>query len=736
MRPSLLRGGLAFGAFAFVAIFGTILSAELPQWRIAAQVAFGLPLAAWAVLRLWRGRRPLDIPIAAALALFAVVALMARDVQGGLEMLGGAVAWALLFWAMSDIRSPTTRAAIALGVVSAVTAWLVVFAVRWIGEKVTWVANGGGVPNLVESTQTLLWLTTNVVPVLVLLGFAFLGYLPSRPASRLLTVLFAGASVVTVPMSGGRAGWLGLVAAGLTLFAFRVARRRTWRADLGGRTAAVAVAGVAAVVLVVVVAGGRALETSGISSRLPLWEQAVSILAADPLTGGGPGSYAWLRLEHVDPLAAPVPAVLAHNVPLQTLSDGGVLMFVGLSAVLAALAHAAWRRRSAMSTADRRTAAVLIGFGAVCLLDDHSSLPAIAAMAVTLAAWLVSPAATSPVTVPTVRRLPAGTVPAVVTAVVAGALMLAVPAVWSADLARVQAASGRQAMLRGDYDAAAEAFDRAIVAYPERPNYHLSAGMAYALAGDVATADSRYRRATELAPADARGWGARAALAVDEDLRHDLAARAAAAPSRDPRYAFALGSLLMADDDSAASAAFARAVIRLPAVIAVIRTQAGDGVADDVAEATANLLERAGMTNRAQGAYVLDELALADDDDVRSLPAAWDAVRLLRAGDREGAEAAAREAIEHARYAASTWEAARALAESECDEQAAEAAIVLATLSPGGRASYRDDLVYVASDLSYREPGLGSYQPIPPPFEGADLRWPDAFLGGVRECQR
>lgn len=731
------RLGLVLGSFAYVGAFGTILPAEFPEVRIVAQLLFGLPLAAWGVVRLGRRRTALDLPIALALVLFLLVALFSRDVQGSFEMLAGALAWALLFWLMTDLRSPSARGSVAMGVVGALTAWLAVFAVRWGTEKVTWVANGGGMPNLVESSQTLFWLTTNVAPALTLLGLGFLGYLPRSPASRVLVMLFVAASIVTVPMSGGRAGWLGLLVVGIALPLLRGFERVSLRLD---RRVAIAI-GVAAVasILAVVTVGGRALDASGLSARLPLWTEALSILAADPLTGGGPGTYSWLRLEHVEPYHSPVPAVLAHNVVLQTLADGGPLLFMALAIVVGAAARTAWRRRGHMPERDRRVTAVLIGFAAVSLLDDHSSLPAVAAMVVTLAAWLVVPsearlqaAGEQP---NRTHRWTGGRRRAALIAVVAVVAVVSIPAAWRVDVARAEAHAGRLLMLRGDFDAAIGSFGRAIDAYPARPNYHMSAGMALALDGQLDAARDRYRRATELAPADARGWGALAALATTDEDRLAFAYRAAAAPTSDPRYAYVLGEALAARGDAEAPVAFARAITRGPGTALALRDR-GSGSADagaavDYAIENAPALGAEARIDHRRVRWDLALAAFAPDDD---LPPAWRAVGALQRADLSAAEAALAEAIQTDRFATRTWEAAMAVARYRCDEEADRAAATLAGLSPGGSARPRGELVYRTSDLAYRETGLASYQPVLPPYDAALLTWPDAFVGEPSDC--
>ncbi len=725
------RLALAFGAFVFIGILGTILPAEFPAARLAAQILYGVPLAAWAVARLGRRRTPVDIPIVVALLAFVVVALASRDVQGSLEMLAGALAWAVLFWLMADVRSPATRGALAMGAGGAITAWLAIFAVRWTGEKVTWMTNGGGMPNLVESTQTLFWLTTNVVPVLVLLGIGVIAYLPRDRGSDLIRWPFMALAVLTVPMSGGRAGWLGLVVAGLALLVMRHSGRISVRPT---RTVAIGavMAFTAAALLTATVAGGRALDVSGLTSRLPLWGEALAILASDPLTGGGPGTYSWLRLEHVPEYQTPLAAILAHNVLLQTLADGGLLLLAGLALVVGAVLVSAFRARRTFTGSDHQALAVLIGFGAMSLLDDHSALPAVAAMAVTLASWVVSGSEHEAVAAPAPER--SGTQERrrrlAMLAVAGVVAVVSVPAAARVDLARVEAHTGRAEALRGEYNRASEAFARAISLYPDRPNYHLSAALTLALEGRRDEARDQYRRASELAPADARAWGGLAALATSDEDRLDLARRAAEAPNLDPRFAFSYGDALLAAAEADALVAFARAVAKGPTTIVPLMDTSLDPrrVADEVLARLDQLAAEA----RTDPDQIRWDLALAGLVDADDLGPAWRAVRALQDGDMTAAQAAVDEAIADDPLSSRTWLAARAVAEHRCDDDAAASARALAALTPGGVSRGRAEPIYRSNDLAYREPGLASYQPVPPPYDAAALDWPAAFLDPPR----
>jgi tetratricopeptide (TPR) repeat protein/O-antigen ligase len=720
-----LRIGLLVWSFAFVGVFGTLLPAASPEIRVVTQVLYGGSLALWAALRLGRARGPLDLPILVFLLSLLVASLLSRDMLGSLNMLGGGLAFALLFWLMADVRSATHRGSIALGVTGAITAWLVTFAIRWSLEKVDWVANGGGMPNLLESAQTLFWLTTNAVPMLTLVGLGFIGYLPRGAGSRVLSGAFIVASAITVPMSGGRAAWLGLGAAALVWYALRSGRARS---VLTTRRILVAAAAVAAIPFLVTALGVTGPYVTGLSARLPLWTEAVAIFAADPLSGGGPGTFAWLRLEHIPAYHVPVPAMLAHNVAIQTLADGGLLLLAGFALAAGWTLSVMWQRRHELSERDRRTVAVLVGFAVASLLDDHSSLPAITAMVVTLVAWVTTSPADDPRPAGRWHR-------AAMYAVVGLIAIVALPAVARVDLGRLDAAAGRAAITLGDVRGGGAAFSSAADWYPANAQYHLSLGLALAMDGRDDDARASYQRAADLAPGDARAWGGLAELAADESERRALLSIAAARPTSDPQFAYRLGAALEAEDRLVeAQQAYAHAVARLPSLILTLQPGTAPTSRSGVAEAALRTVQELGADARLSADQTAWDLALAGVETQARLPLAWQAVVAIQQDKLEAADAALRQAIANDRWAPQTWRVARALAEVSCDSRSLNEAVELLGLLPGGRTAPDPHVVQRAPDLPYREEGLGDYQPIESTIPPRHFEWPGAYLEPTTRC--
>ena len=707
----------------FVGVLGTVLPHQDASLRIAAQLIALPVLLAGAALAMRRRPTPLDVPLVLALILYAVVSVASSDPTGSLQTAGMAAGWALLFVVMVEVgRHPWLRSPVALAVGMTITAWLAILAVTWIIEKVTWVRLGGGVPNVFESTQSIVWLTVNVIPVLALLGAPFLAYLPPGRPATILRVAFAIAAALTIPMSGGRAAWVGLVAAAIalvTLGGLGSLRR------LSPRVALPLAAGfIGASATAVVLFGDRLFTLAGLSARWPLWSQAIGIATADPLTGGGPSTFSWLRLTHADDYATRVPAILAHDVPLQTLADGGALLGLALLLLVGGVAWVAWRLRRSLSAGGRWAVAALVGLAVTSLLDDHSSLPAVSAMAVTLAAWVV---AEMPADRPS--RVPAWLLPSVAAVL----LLVAVPFAARVDFARLEAESGRASALDGDLGAATFRFEAASQLYPENALYRLEAGIVMALAGDTTEAASQFRAAAQLSSGDPRPLGALADLATSPEERVDLLHRAARLTGDDPRYSYRLGLALLEQDAAGWQAALARAVTIDSTILARLEDEVGSEMAGEVISHVPAVGSELAARLRLDVALLNDDLALYADAEPAS--SAHRAVAAQLDGRLDTANELLAEVASERPYAAQTWDAAAYVARQACEASAYRNAMLLRFWSPGGaRSSLPGGPLRTSLDLAYREIGLGAYQPGDVDRDPLRLGWPAGIVGEARDC--
>jgi tetratricopeptide (TPR) repeat protein len=725
---SLAALGLQLWVFLFLGFFGSELLAAEPGLRIATQVLFGLPLAVWAVLRLRGPFRPIDWAIGAALVALTITALFSADRQGSLDSVGLAIAWALLFWAMRDIgQSERLRRAVAVAGAYAFVLWLVLAAGFWIAEKVAWIQAVGGVPNL-ESAQVFIWGTANAFPIMSLLAAGFLVALPAGRARRLLWIVWAGASIVVVPLSAGRAGWLGIVMAAIAFEAFRgwplVRGAASWLRSRGFLAPALGVAGLAAVVVgAVIVIRGADPSAADLATRFRIWNEGLAMLAADPLTGGGPTTFSWLRLTHVPDYGYAVPVRLAHNVVVQTLADGGLLLGAAFASLLAVLAVTLWHGRRRLGAAGRAWAAIMLGYGAAALLDDFSSLPAIIAAVVILAAWAVA-AAEGPGKVAEPARLQSlgrFGLPALVALLALGIG----PSLVGMESARLVAADARQAALDDRWPEAEAAFRSAVDRYPGNAGYRMGLGLALARLGRADEALSQYEWARDLSPGDARAWGGVAALTEDAASRVELLDAASRRTSTDPQYAFRLGGAL-ADTPDRAVDAFALATVIDPSRILAVPA----AVRSEVEARVPSLVESLSGVIPLEPDAIQWDLGLADGTLPADAGPAWRAVAAAESGDWPRARGALREAREAAPYASRTLLATAAVARVECDRATYDAArSVIGVYRPP-----RTTELAITRDYPYRDQGLGSYQPMAEPPYPQPAEWPWSLVGDPPAC--
>lgn len=718
----------------FVAIVGTYLSTWVVGVRVPAILLWVVPLLGWAALRLRGPRDGLDLAVAVALLAHLGVSLASRDALGSLEASGMALAFALLFWAARDVAGrPGWRQRIVLGVVIGIAPWLWAAAVAWIGEKVTWVALGGGMPNL-ESNQVFVWGTTNAYPTLVLLGLAFAAQIEGdRP--RLVARLALGLpALVVVPLSTGRAGWLGLAVA-LVVLASLAASPGRWRAGIAaaarrlpGGGVAVVVLAVALLVVVTGALGGRIGEViaSNLDSRARIWGQAAGIFLADPLTGSGPGTFSWVRLEHVPPFTDPIGVVLTHSVPLQVLADGGLVLGLGLGLCVLAWLWALASGLPRTTPAHRWAAAGVLGVAAASLLDDFSTLPAVTAATVTLAAWALPAPRLAPRLAPRYARPVRWSLIGAVALVAAAAVLPTV----QVERARLAAESARAAALAGRWADAVEGYAVAAEALPSMGAYHLGLGFARAQLGDHEGAREAYERVRSLAPGDPRSYGALAALADEPEERRALLSEAVRR-STDPRHAWALGDLLAGDGDAAgAVAAYARAVVLRPDLLRLL-PETGELGRREVAAAVPAAAERAGSLGSLPVRQPAWDTGLAMGQLPPDAPPAWEAVLAASAGELGRARELLADARAVSPHDQSTLLADAFVATASCDPEAAEATLRRIGWSPT-EASER---LRVERDPIYRELSLGSQLPpaaveLPPA-----PRWPLGLVPAVQTCR-
>jgi len=717
MIRALPRMALQLWIVLFIVFFGAEAVHLEPTLRLITQVLYGVPLAVWALLRLRGPADRLDWAVLGVLVVFALVCILSRDRTESLGTLALATAYAAWFGLMrraGDLRAPIVVAvATGLGLTLAFNAYLL------IREKVDWYVAVGSAP--LEGVVTFPWESVNALPILVLIAVPFVAWVEPGRVRVLLAVVVGLSAVVVIPISQGRAGWTGLAVGALVLAALLpVTRRRV--ASFPRRRVATAGAAVATIGLLGLVAlAPRLVSAIGESGRLLLWEQALNAFAASPLIGSGPGVYAWVRIEH-PPAAADLLAVrLPHNVPLLTLFEGGVLLFVAMGAVLATWIATAFRAGRARGWQELLGLAALAGFGVASLLDDFSYLPAVIAAVLALAALLVPAQA--------IGRTPGWLAPAAF----AIATVLALPNAIAVDVARGAAQDARTSMAKAAYGDAVASFGVATRSHPENGGYWLGLGMAAAYSRDSEQAVAAYERSIQVAPGDPRGRAALAHLgpAIEEVERLKAAA---ARTLDDPQEAARLGAALAARGDvNAATHAWGRAVALRPEILRLLPYESAGILMQSVANEAATAIRANPRPGVRENEAAIWDIALALDELPADAEPAWRAVDAARHGDVQAASDLAADAVAAAPYEARGHQATAAVAAFACDAEAERQALELERKGVGAYVEPEPEPRAVR-EFVYREASLGPSQPPGARLDLAVERWPWSLVDRPAEC--
>jgi tetratricopeptide (TPR) repeat protein len=707
----------------FIVFFGAEVVHLEPNLRVITQLLYGVPLVAWAA---WRLRGPydrLDWAVLGLLGVYLVVCLLSRDPTESIGTLALATAFAAWFLLMrrvgTDRATIVTAAATGLAITLAYNAFLLV------QEKVQWYQAVGGAP--FEGRMTFPWESVNALPMLVLAAVPFVAWVERSQLRMALGAIVALSALVVVPISLGRAGWLGLVIAGVT---FAVIHPRTMRLagslQIRSRVILAVFAAVLAVV-VIAIAGPRLWRAVAESGRGLLWEQGVAIAADNIVDGVGPGIYSWARLEYPPPAADLLELRLVHNVPIGILIDGGVLLALGLMGAGVAYAMTAARTPIGWSMSRRIGVSCLIGFLAAFTLDDVSYLPALTALVLTIAA----------LEVPIVEETPSAPLAAwrglVLPAMLALATVIAMPKVVAVDMARIHGQAGRAAMVDGRYDDARAEFEAAAAAHPESGGYWLGLGMAQAYDGNTTAAIDAFRRAIAASPGDPRGYAALAAL----DPPADEVAMLRAAADRtlgDPQFAVRLGSALVDRGNlDGAVQAWGRAVELQPQLLRLLPYGDSGIDAASVAGEALRIIESEPRPGPHENEVELWDIGLAIDDLPADAEPAWRAVDAARHGDLATAQQLADEAVQAAPYEAHGYQARAAIAAFECDPEAERAALSLERIAVNAWSPLEPD-PRLRREFIYREASLG---PSQPPGVGLGIvveRWPWPLIDRPSAC--
>lgn len=725
-----VAGSLVFQLwlFAFIAFVGTTLLFTHPVLRAGAQLAYAVPVFAWALLRVRGPMHLLDVAIIAGIAAHLVVSFTSLDPQGSLEASGIVVTYAATFWLARHVDArPRLRRVGVVAAVLAIMFWLVILAITWSVEKVVDVGAFGWPPRL-DAHQPYVWGSVNTPPVLVLLVAPFIAWLPPTPFRRAMIVLWVVAAAIIVPFSVGRAAWVGmavaLVAAEL-LSGFPIGRRvlAAVRRGVVAARASVAVVGLLAIGLLAVIVSRSDSVFAVIDSRIRLWQQGIGLFAADPLTGSGPSTFPWARLIQVPDFVDRVGARAAHNVPVQTLADGGIVLGIAMVAIAIAWVALIADRRERLDARRRLAAAAVIGYAGMGLFDDLSFLPAVTAMVVILAAWAIPP----PLKPSPVRGRIVGARGLLLPAVLALTAAVALPGVVWINAARIEAEAARTAAFDEDWERSLAGFRRAVELQPSNALHWTGVGLFEHRLGRDGAAREAYLAARDLSPGDPRPWGALAAL-TDDPAEERALLLEAARRSNTPQFAYRLAEAHLAAGNREDGARFlAIAVVIRPALFAAVPEDLRAEVRDALPDGVATVGSIAGRDpNEA-----LWNAALAFGEVHPGAPLPWQAMERLASGALDDAQRLVDEAIRTTSRDPRAHQAASALARARCDRGAYEQAE--SALDRLGRESPEATHGIVERPGLYLEQELGDYQPLDGPSVPATPQWPNGLVE-VPDC--
>ncbi|HEX9609912.1 MAG TPA: O-antigen ligase family protein [Candidatus Limnocylindria bacterium] len=719
-RSILVAGAAALWALGFIGFFGTYITTFDPTLRLVAALVYGVPAVAGAIVALAIRPHPLDIPVLAVIAAYALVSALSVDSTASLETLALATAYGSLFLLLLRVGRGPLRQGLVIGAAFAASAWLAFTAIAWLQDAVTWVALDGSIPPLAARSGGL-WLSTDAIAALALLAAPLYLQIERASTRNVLAAVAALGAIIVIPLSGGRVEWVAILVAASVYYL--TSGRRSWSRLRRPILIALGVAAVAGIGLFMTGWLGT------LSGRTFIWQTALAVIARHPLDGAGPGTFSWVRLAESPELLNRYPVYHAHNLVLQVLADGGVLLLAAIAALSVVYVRHVARGTVPMTPAHRAGIGSLAGFAAILMMDELTQVPALTALAIGSATFIAHDRSFRPASMraPILRAIPA-----------LGCLLLvlvALPAVLNAHQARVAAAVGRERAVAGDWEGAERDFTAAAAAWPMRASYELALGLADAQLGREEDARAHYERANALSPGDPRALGALGVLGTTHAERADALGRASRLGSLDSQYGYRLAlELLSTGDRGLATEELGRAALLDPQLLVASDIVGLRLDVEEVAAAVRRALDVEGplavvdpTTSEAAIEVALARVPVKDDTMA--------AIALARSGQLSGARAMLAEILRAEPRDRAARIAARETSGLACDPAAEARHDRLLGLLPGGYTA-----LYLAGpgvretrDHVYREMGLGDYQPPqaqPLPVYGYE--WPAGYLPPTR----
>lgn len=478
-------------------------------------------------------RTPLDLPLLALLAAFALATLSALNIGMSLRAMASIAAYAaMLPVAIVAVRHRPSW----VGLVVSVPILLlsIPILVSLLGRRLEWITVGApGIPPLRLPSEVTSFGSVAVPPFVIIPAWALAGLIERPLLRRTVRTSLVVIGIPLVILSGSRSAWLA-IAAGFTIGVLPWAWRQRHRLGPRGLSGREAVAGVVALLIAslgLALVLPRLTAVSSLLYRGALWRDTLAAWSTDPLLGVGPGFMPYARQAAAADFSFPVRQPHSHNLPLGVLGDAGL---VGLAAALIligtlALVAGPWRSRTPVG---RTAASVLLGLGIGGLFEDLTFLPGFNLLAILLVAVALLDA--REVSWSAVRIAPGIRMTAFAAGGGAIALVL-VGAMIIADAGAVAYRAGTDRAADGDLVNATAWLARAVEIDRWHPAGPRALAVAADAAGDPLLALRAARQATLLNPGDATAW-INLALLCEADGDAACAAKAGEEAAATARY--------------------------------------------------------------------------------------------------------------------------------------------------------------------------------------------------------
>jgi O-antigen ligase len=347
---------------------------------------------------------------------------------------------------------------------------------------------------------------TVVAPTLVLLGVSAIASLGFETRRRQVTsAVIVVLTLAAVFLSGSRASWLGLAAAiGLIGLGLLVAYRDRLGALLRDRRVQAGLGAVVVVMIITATVMGPAVldraTSGGDGGRGTYFVTAQRMFEESPLTGQGPGNWAARQFSYLEPGELHIHIVHAHNPYIQTLAESGL---VGIAAGIVGLGVLLWLIVHSLRRGDARrrlwaVAAlfVLIYLGTAFLFDSWWNVPMLMMLAGLPFAFLDGAAEHGPFS----RTLSLDERTRGRLAIGAGVAVFVVSALAVVGLLRIEQAASAHlnaaaAVDDKDWAVAYELATEAVTTDPEMVPYQVTYGITAAANGDWDVAADAFERA-------------------------------------------------------------------------------------------------------------------------------------------------------------------------------------------------------------------------------------------------